>query len=127
MSGEMVGSAEVSRKLTDWLRRWPEMHGDKSNKAGKAGKDNSGAKVCARRHSLPLSPSPNDPYLRRPSSLPASFLYNSPKTDLHLGDQAARRLSSVHFIGDHDPQPGGQAAYHLLFCSFIHNFIITDV
>jgi hypothetical protein len=54
MSGEMVGSAEVSRKLTDWLRRWPEMHGDKSNKAGKAGKDNSGAKVCARRHSLPL-------------------------------------------------------------------------
>jgi len=41
-------SAEVSRKLTDWLRRWPEMHshGDKSKKAAKAGKDNPGAKVC---------------------------------------------------------------------------------
>jgi len=33
------------------------------------------------------------------------------KTDLHPGDQAARRLSSVRFVGDHDPQPGGQAAY----------------
>eukprot|EP01036_Dinobryon_divergens_P022595 gene22595-30862_t len=44
---DMVGSAEVSRKLADWLRRWPEMHahGDKSRKA-QAGKDNPGAKAA---------------------------------------------------------------------------------
>ena len=49
-AGDMVGSAEVSRKLADWLRRWPEMHahgsGDKAKKAAQAGKDNPGAKVC---------------------------------------------------------------------------------
>jgi len=52
--GDLVGSAEVCRKLADWLRRWDEVHLRRTAKVPFS-KDNPGAKVCSPEPQAPLT------------------------------------------------------------------------